>query len=634
MKDENPSKYNYLLYVSLAIMAIVTFAPLFSTGIGCADDLQSYLVARWGNFMADAGTSAKIAGRFYYYIVKPLNILPYIVDNPFVIKLFQHVPLVICFLLFARILFMLTRSKEMAFLYIVLFFATAQISGYTSLFVTYPFYYTFSFSLLLLSFIYLLIHLESKKQWPFYLSLALYGVGLLFYETYLLYLLIIFLTILYYSTKEKGRGFAAILQATRRFLPFMAIAIAYLVVYVVFRIYHPSMYDGTSFKAEGFKWAAFFDVLWSFSYTAFPLAVFQESRNFFGDQSELVGGYSPVVLKLLLSAKMAWIIKGGLVALIGYMLLTRIRDTRLSTLGMVTVVSVILIFAPHIPLALTPKYTFYVSYGMIGYVTTFFSLFGVLLFLTYLLSYLLNLLNFNKYLKRSVAGFIVIGLFTCSVLTDFSNYYVAKDIRWANMRFKALDELLESDAFNSIPEESHIYMKDLYENPSVNAHNLTEQSFNWAYYIDTKIQKKYLVYREDKEFLQGASDTTKTAYYFTKKQALKTDDIALIFAPIKPASGDTLVIPISNMAVVEYYSPYKTFTVTFRCKKEDTKTLVPLRINHIPDTLRADPSMTFTIYNTRKYEKGTIFTIRTEGIDLKSINISNIVDPENKVFYL
>jgi len=299
------------------------------------------------------------------------------------------------------------------------------------------------------------------------------------------------------------------------------------------------------------------------------------------------------------------------------------------------VVSLLLIFTPHILLGLTPKYTFYVSYGMIGYVTTFFSLFGVLLLLTLSVVYLINLPGKIMFLRRTLAGILVFGFFICSVLTDFSNYTIAKDIRSANIRFFAMDELMKTEMFSSIPFGSKIFAKDMYDNISVNARNLTEQSFNWGYYIEAKTKINHIVFRDEKEFLESSRDSATPSFYLTMKQAVKSEEIFLAFADIGPAlKQDSVINTFADKVWVLNYSPYKIFTVSFRCKEAIPAEGLPVGINHIRDTIQPGQTIQFTIYNTRAFQAATVFSIKAGAIDLKSIMISDLVDPRNRVFYL
>ena len=182
-------------HLALVLLLIIyqTFFPLFFTGLATADDLHYYLISRQGLVMQDTSYFADVSGRFYYYIVKPVYNLPYLIDNPLFTKFFQVVPILMCVWIFAKIVEHLTKSRELSLLYLLLFLVTLQLSSHTSLFVAYPFYFSFSFFLLLSSVFFLLRFYESLRTRCLLCSVLLCGMVHLFYEAYILFLVFAFL---------------------------------------------------------------------------------------------------------------------------------------------------------------------------------------------------------------------------------------------------------------------------------------------------------------------------------------------------------------------------------------------------------------------------------------------------------
>ena len=636
MNENFIARNKELIYLLLIAIAIITFFPLLFTGFATADDFHYYLVTRRGQVVAESQMFAAVAGRFYFLLVKPFYSLPYLYDNMAFVKACQYVPLVLCFLLFAKIVLMVTRSKEIACFYLLLFLFTLQISKHTSLFVSYPFYFTFSFFLLLASIYFLIRFYQVSKKRLLIFSALLFGVGLLFYETYIFFLLFAFIIIIANNLNKEVNPKGKIKNILLQFLPFLIIGILYLTAYFVYRIYHPSQYAGTSFDGTKFTISSFFYFLWRLSYSSFPITVYETSHDVFWDKSDLVTGYSPVLLNLLLSAKVEWIVKGILVAFLGYKLMNALPPVNIKKLLAGLGIAVLLIFVPHIPLALTVKYRYFVENGdMIGYVTTFFSFFGTLLFLTLLLSYLVNLFNFSKVVKKIMITIFVFGFFLCSVLTDFSNYTIAKDIRSANLRFYAVDELMKTEEFNSIPAGSPFFAKDLWDNPSYCARGLTEQDFNWYEYFEAKNGITYPVGRDAGYFLDYSKKVEFTPWFLTMRQAEKSEDILLVMAQMAPLQPkDSVVNHFADKALIEYYSAAKIFTVSFRVRQVPSAMKVPMKINHIEADFPPDEMIQFTIFDTRKGNAATFFTIQYPGIDLNTVVISNMWDRGNKIFYL
>ena len=635
MNEDFLIKNRSWIILSFIILIIITFYPLGFTGFATADDFHYYLITMRGKIMEEANLFATVAGRFYYF-VKPVYSLPYFADNMAVIKVFQFVPILICFLMFAKIVQLVTCSKEIAALYFLLFFSTMQISKHTNLFVSYPFYFSFSFFLVLLSVYFLILFYQKEKKRYLISSSISFAVGLLFYEVYILALVFLFIIVVYNNFRKYSRGSIRFRRVFFQFLPFLLIGIIYLTTYFIFRIYHPSHYSGTSFDTKEITFFSVLRVMWRLAYSSFPLTVYETSHYLFWDKSEILTGYSPVVLNLILGAKAEWLVKGVLVAFLGFKFLETLPKIANKVLLYLAAVAILLIFLPNLPLALTEKYRFCIEDGdMIGYVTTFFSFFGTLLFISLIFTWLINLFNFNKVIKKIVAGLFVLGFFLCSVITDYSNYYIAKDIRSANLRLFAIDELLKTNEFKSIPPGSPFFAREMYTNPSYCAAGLTEQDFNWFEYFEAKTGFVYPVYREYSEFHDRSKKIYQVPYFLTMRQTEKSEDIVLVMAStgsIQPQ--DSMVNHFTDKALVGYYSMYKTFTISFRVKHLLTKPSVPIRINHIEVDYPPDEMLEFTIFDTRKGNAATFFTIQYPGIDLNSIMISNMWNRENKIFYL
>jgi len=636
MKDDFVTKNKGILYLILFVIALITFFPLFNTGLGTADDFHYYMATREKEIMNDASFFAVTSGRFYYYFIKPVYNIPYLVDNMAVTKIFQFLPLVLCFLFFARIVSKVTKSEEFAFFFLLLFLVTLQASKDTSLFIAYPFFFSFSFILLLASFYLLMLFYESRKRKHFAGSVVLFGLGLLFYETYILYLLFAFLAIVYYNFREETDVKGKIRKILLQMLPFVLVGAVYLAAYFIFRIYHPSQYAGTTFTTKHVTLRSFLKVLWGLSFTSFPLTVYQTSREMFHIKSELVAGYSPVVLSLLLATKVEWLVKGILVSFLGFRLLGILPRLQMKRWLAIAGTAVLLIFVPHIPMAYSEKYYFYVvEAGMKGYVTTFFSFFGTLLLITLLLAALASLFSFHKIVKTAIISIAVFGIFICSMLTDYSNYMVARDIHSANLRFYALDDLMKTDEFKSIPPGSPFFGPTLYDSPSICAASLTGQDFSWDRYMKMRTGNKYPFWYYGPAFLDFAKKTPQVPWLISARQADKSDDLMLVLSKMKPIQPtDTVVDHYSDRATVLYYSPYKIFTVSFHVRGDTAVRKIPVQVNHIHDTLRANTQVEFNIYCIHKEHSSTVFTITAPGIDLNSILISNMINPKGYCYYL
>lgn len=636
LKDKIPLNGIVFYYFALLAIAIITVYPWFNTGLACGDDMASYLVTRFGKAFSNAKLLAELHGRFQYLFTLPIQSLPFAWDNIFVIKLFQVIPIMVSLFLFYKIVLISTESRELSALYVLLFFVTAQVSRHTSLFVNYPFFFSFSFSVLLLSYLLLMRFLKKKNYRTLAASALLFAVGLLFFEMYLLFFLFAAILILYSNVREGKRGFILLKNTGLQVLPFFIVVTGYLVVYVLYSNNHPTQYDGNKLNDFNAILNSFFTVLWRLSYTAFPLTVYDTTKDVFSNKSELLEGYRNVVPYLFAHARVEWIVKAILVFGVGYYILIRIPQTAWRTILFGVLLSAMLTFFPHIPLALTVKYIFYTTtQNMLGYVTTFFSLFGVLLFLAMSTAVVLNFSGTFTLLRHVTALVVSVAFVFCSFLTDFSNYYVTRDVDRASTRLYVVDELVKSEQFKAIPANSNMYGADLWNNPSTQASGLTVQNFEWSYYIAAKSGISQFILYSDSVFLSKTRQSNDPGYRIIYHQANKSDDALLVLARLgQTGENNTKVDSVSSKILVVYYSTDKYFSVSFKKQPSLSEERTGIRINHINDETGPGEFAEFAIYNTNVHARATIFTIEGPPMVIQSIHISTLVNRNLKIYYL
>lgn len=623
-------------YLILLIIALITFFPLFGTGIGSADDMANYMNTRFGKEFSNSRFLAEMSGRFYYLIVGIFHNLPYEIDDMFVIKLFHVIPICLCIYLFYRIVRILTKSTEIAGLFVLLFFVIAQVSRHTSLFVTYPFYFTFAFSLVLSAYLLLYRYQNTMKKRFLIFSALLFGIGLLFYEVFIIFIGFAALSVISKNYCENKRGLLFLKTVFFQLLPYILVILTYGAAYILYSYAHPTDYAGTKMGSGNITFTTFFRVLWSLSYSAFPLTEYISLKGFFGYKSDLIDGYRNIVPYLFAHAHIEWLVKTILVFCLSIFLLARIPKVKYSVLLIGFAFSVMFTFFPHIPLALTSKYTLYVTtQGMLGYITTFFSLFGVVLFLSVLCAFLLNFTKCHTIPRYILTLCISCGFVICSFLTDFSNFYVTQDIHQANVRMRTVDEMIKTDAFKSIPQSSNFYAAQLWEHPFYMASGVTEQGFLWTYYILSKSGILQNLIRDQKTFLDLTRNDQNPCYRIEYFQAYKSDDALLILAQLPPPSqNDSSISVASNKVMVVYYSKYKQFSVSFKRFDPVSQEPTKIKVSHINEEINPGKNVEFTVYNTRFNDPITVFTIETPSIDIRSIRISNIISVDSKVFYL
>jgi hypothetical protein len=195
--------------------------------------------------------------------------------------------------------------------------------------------------------------------------------------------------------------------------------------------------------------------------------------------------------------------------------------------------------------------------------------------------------------------------------------------------------MIRSDAFKNIPPNSNIYSAQLWNNYNHMAGGVTEQGFQWMYYILCKSGINQSMIRDDKEFLKAIKESAGPGYRVIYRQAVKSDNALLVLAQLEhPGANDSLISNISNKVIIVYYSTCKYFSVSFKRVNASSTEKEKIKINHINDVIDPGNYVEFSIYNTQPVKAATIFTMELPSVDIRTIRISDLVNSESQVFYL
>ena len=627
MNIENTNNQYRTDWILLGLIAIITIYPFLEVGFTSGDDMMYYDLSFHKNLWDVAFEFAKNNGRFYFALVNPIYTFPYTFDNFIFTKTIQYASLLLCFYVFSVLVKKIFKSTELGMLFLVILLTIISLSKWTSILVCYPFCFCFSFTLILYSVLLLLKYLENGKKKTLIFSAFIYSLGLLFYEVYLVYFLIVAIIIIthYIEIKQQiGSSTFPYKTALKTVTPYLIVGSSYIVVYFIFYLSYPTNYSGNSIATE-IKLESILLVLNNFSDPAFPLSVFYENQYILNYQSDLATGYKNDFIYLFMNAKVEWIVKAILACTLLALLVTRLPKITFKKILLGISGALILIYFSHVFLTVTRKYSIEVPH-MKGYITTFFSFFGVALLFILLCNLLYNFASRNKFTKIAFISILIAYIFNCSIKTSYSNYYTAQNMAQSKLAFDIIDSFTNWKKFNAIPEESIVYAEDLWKTSNTQI-DLFCLGYNWETYIYAK-KKKHLYTPRNIELFKEFSNKNPTAafYYIGKEEAHKTKEAFLLFSPIdSPKIFNNTITPISNSTAVFYYSSYKEFSVSF-CMKNNFQIAKKILIEAYSDSTKEN-YYSFNINNRDKNKASTIFEILAPNIDLKSIVISNILLP-------
>ncbi|MFY9591614.1 MAG: hypothetical protein WAP54_06490, partial [Bacteroidales bacterium] len=279
LKNKN-SQFNKFIWFLFVITIVITLAPFFKVGITSADDLGNYQSYLSNSVFLNSWIFAKEFGRFYCIITMPIHSLSYVGDNFIITKIIQHLSLLFSYSMVAVLIKKNFNSREIALLFfLVLLMATPISANYHIPFIAYPFYFTFSFALLISAVLLFIKYTETNKYKFLIFSAIIFFISLLFYETYLLFLLFFCIWLFVRNIKLSGgfKNFFKSKTTYKEIVPFASAGLLYVILYFGFRMLlknEGEIYSGSSF-AQNFSWKNFLTVLYELTQTVFPLHIFK-----------------------------------------------------------------------------------------------------------------------------------------------------------------------------------------------------------------------------------------------------------------------------------------------------------------------------------------------------------------------
>lgn len=570
-----------LLFILFGVTVVITLIPFFRVGFTTGDDLEYYLTWLIGDLFTNANIYAHGAGRFYFLITKPIYSLPYIGDNFFLTKVIQYASLLLSFVLFALLVSKIFKSNKLGLLsFLILIIPLSVTPDYYIPIISYPLFFTFSFSLALLSLLFLLRYFETEKNKFLISSALLFAVTVLFYETYLLFLLFTGIFIFVRSCQQRGtlNTFKSKLFY-KEIMPFVAIGIIYLIVYFSFRacIRTPDgFYNGSSF-ANDFNWSNFYKILLKYNNAALPTKVFNLNQDIISANSLLVEGHKNNFWYILTHSSLLWIINAIIQSILFFFILIKNKTAiTWKKIGFGILFSFLFAIFSHFLVAIADKYNSEYSY-LNGYVTTFYSYFGITLSFTLALFGLYKIASKKRWLQYPVLAIMISLVFYISIMTSYSNDHLSRDWQHSQNRFNLINEMSQEKVFDRIPEHSLIYSPDLYETCSFSGRNICYQNLKWEVYIELKSGRKYTVCRNPEEMQKKIIENPQAAIYrFIKRENIKNNDLLAVIANVEKNSlnmqdpQNMFSRSICNEAAIYIYSKKNQFTINYNIIGSDT----------------------------------------------------------------
>ncbi|MDR2083513.1 MAG: hypothetical protein LBP67_00765 [Bacteroidales bacterium] len=601
----------------LLIVVVLTFLPLFKVSFIAADDLENFIKSDINLWFADGLGYAKFTGRFYFLLVRWIYFLPYLINAPWFYYTMKVIPLIVGIILLFSLIKRAGYDNFLVMLGLLLFCALFQFGGAGSSVTCYPFYFSVAIVLVLSSIHLIFNYHKTGKYYYIIISSVLMAIASLFQESLLMYYVLVLIIIL---SKYKPKTFLKkenILKFLKEIGPFVFFGIAYIIVYFWYLNLYPSKYVGNRFS-EGISFVKSLQMLMNIIVKSSPLASFFNYKLIFIPFSDSISTEYSLMFYLKNAGILAYIKSFIIVLLYLFILKLLPQNTNKKKVLFLLLISAIAVVLPQIPLVLSEKV--YLSLRM-DYVTLYYSFLAIIIVITSLFYLIILLSRKNKIIFVVINCIIAILLFISTLLTQYTNEVIAKDVSISQERLLILNDFKEAA---NLKENDVVCTQNLYFIKTIFGKSITAQKNSSIRAVLTKIYGiKINEYNDYKNFYNKFHETEDTVNIFYYSQASKSYDsyIALIKCKGNELTPDFRNIKTDNM-IIGYRSTYKKFSVSIA--SEDNN-LVKINNKNMP----AFGSMYITNIYYFLQQPTVIFSINGKDLYPASLTISNIVHPHS-----
>ena len=575
LKDKH-NQFNKLIWFLFAITIVITLAPFFKVGITSADDLGNYTRYLDGTVFSSSWIFARDAGRFYFIITIPIYSLPYVGDSFIFTKIIQNLFLLLSYAMAAILIKKFFNSREIALLFfLVLLMATPISANYHIPFIAYPFYFTFSFALLISAVLLFIKYTETNKYKFLIFSAIIFFISLLFYETYLLFLLFFCIWLFVRNIKLSGgfKNFFKSKTTYKEIVPFASAGLLYVILYFGFRLLlknEGEIYSGSSF-AQNFSWKNFLTVLYELTHTVFPLQIFNLNIDYINRSELSFNSGATSFISILKNIELSTIVNIAVQLAIFIYLFLRLKNiSGYKKLGLGILFSLLFAFLSHSVLAMAEKYNTVDAATIKGYVTSYYSYFGIWLAILLFAIIIYKLVKKNKYLKYTTIVLFSAAFAYVSIVNSYSNRVMARGWEQSQIRFSTINEMIEKEAFKDCPYGSLIYSPDMYWS-DILGYVLVAQGFNWGTYVNIKSGTQLNIISSADRMIEAHYELPDAKIYRLVKIHTSIDnDVLFVLAEVDKNSinwdkgKDMFVDATCTRAKVYYYSKSNDFVVQFK----------------------------------------------------------------------
>jgi hypothetical protein len=558
----------------LGLLGLLTFWRYLSVGFTDHDSMYTAIRCWHGGAFQQWCTELAVnQGRIGHFYMNYLNAVPFLVRSPWWYHSVTLGMLAINTVVFCGVVTKCLNSKTLGYFCVLVYLAALPHAINHSLITGYFVYFHAVVLLLMLALWCFHHYLETGAGRYLGLATFLFALTMGREDSPLYVVLFALLAFLHFCSFSLRKRCLKALVAS---VPFLAVAVVFVGVLLLYRLAHPSDYTGNALNLSKFSVPTYLHALLRYSLGPLPGFLWATDRQYaalfahFADTTDGLPG-------LFHAIRVEWVARAaivffGLAVLAGRLPLK--RCVQFSGLG---VFALLLVVLPNAVLSASPHYQLLAVRGLRA--TThyaYYVFFGITLLITCLFAAWVCLAERwgGAWGRRFAILAVAIAGALGSLVTDYTNHHIVLSQAKSHQKWVVAEKLFTSPEFESIPENSVLYAPSLWA-PSYMTNYYKISSFSGAHLVPLKPgEQNYweklceiVSSREIRIFnswksLEAEARTDAPVYYLRYVQDDKVPCQYVVFAPIERAAGGDVSL-VADESLLFSYSRYRRVIISY-----------------------------------------------------------------------
>lgn len=535
IRESGLEKFNVIHFAGI-ILVILVFYPMFIKGIMCNDELLLRLWSQKGikDFFQTTFNIEYIQKGRVLGAIGNLKYMSFFSDNKYIFGLINSAFLFLAIILFGYLTYKIWKNKEFSILLCVLISIFLPINFEFSVPNAYVIVCLEPMIILECSLIFYIDYLDNYNRKKLFVSIGLFLWSMFLYEFLITYVLL-FPAIYVIKNLDKKISIKKAIYAS---IPWVAVSIIYLILYILQGYLFPSIYEGTHLSFNSLS--SILNVL-----KILFVAVFPTYFSYFNDKyNYLFERYNSGNVKFENVFNPLIIIFGLSLFVLLYILLSKtkiIEKKKFLDLKEILILAVAIVYGilPALPNALTPMYQEGVTVESFTWISvSIYLYFAVMFFLTFILFRIVTYFKF-----KWLSWICILVIIVSSVGVQIRNHVFVKEQVSNYDRIVAIENVIKLDYWKQYGTIS-VFAPSLYETMN----SMAIEKEHWSQYA--KIYNNDLYFEDEYNTAQNAvlvvQENNDFYFYYDNVQLLISKEKKGGEISVKDVEGNYRIVKVED----------------------------------------------------------------------------------------